>query len=258
MKKTLFLFLLALVTLCSQAQTNRFRDSTVFFNSVNLATQGKSLYYKNGAVPGYVLAAADTFGKAQWVKNVNVDTSFSFTTSDSIKLVADDNWMGFGFPFCGSYKLDTNNITSFAGTRRLGTGYYTSVLSTFNLNTFEESVVSTNYFSSLNKQGVLLKSKGATGTDFVGITLFDAVQVHAIDNTDTLAFSVTSWNGSDIPNFQVWRNGINTFGSNDSATIYSKTPPEGSIVFCSDCSGNGITGRILAFIGAAWRRLTFE
>lgn len=44
----------------------------------------------------------------------------------------------------------------------------------------------------------------------------------------------------------------------DSATIYTLTPDNGTQYYCTDCSGNGITGRIVAFIGAAWRRLTFE
>jgi len=44
----------------------------------------------------------------------------------------------------------------------------------------------------------------------------------------------------------------------DSAFIYSLAPSKPALVFCSDCTGNGITGRIVAYIGAAWRRLTFE
>lgn len=44
----------------------------------------------------------------------------------------------------------------------------------------------------------------------------------------------------------------------DSVTIYALTPRPGTQYYCTDCSGDGITGRILAYIGAAWRRLTFE
>lgn len=44
----------------------------------------------------------------------------------------------------------------------------------------------------------------------------------------------------------------------DSATIYALTPTPGTQYYCSNCTGNGITGRIVAYIGAAWRRLTFE
>lgn len=44
----------------------------------------------------------------------------------------------------------------------------------------------------------------------------------------------------------------------DSATIYALTPSTGTQYYCTDCTGNGITGRIVAFIGAAWRRLKFD
>ena len=44
----------------------------------------------------------------------------------------------------------------------------------------------------------------------------------------------------------------------DSVTIYAQTPLTGTMYYCTDCSGNGITGRILAFIGGLWRRLNFE
>jgi hypothetical protein len=44
----------------------------------------------------------------------------------------------------------------------------------------------------------------------------------------------------------------------DSANIYASTPAEFTTMFCSDCSGDGITGRIVAYIGAAWRRLKFD
>lgn len=45
----------------------------------------------------------------------------------------------------------------------------------------------------------------------------------------------------------------------DSVDIYSiSVMPNGTQVYCTDCTGNGITGRILAFIGGAWRRLKFD
>lgn len=44
----------------------------------------------------------------------------------------------------------------------------------------------------------------------------------------------------------------------DSVSVYATTPAEGTMVHCNDCTGNGITGRIIAYIGAAWRRLNFE
>ncbi len=49
-----------------------------------------------------------------------------------------------------------------------------------------------------------------------------------------------------------------SFTPSDSATIYALTPSEGTSYFCNDCSGDGITGRIVTYIGAMWRRLKFE
>lgn len=44
----------------------------------------------------------------------------------------------------------------------------------------------------------------------------------------------------------------------DSATIYATTPGAGTTANCSDCSGNGILGRIVVYMNSAWRRLVFE
>lgn len=44
----------------------------------------------------------------------------------------------------------------------------------------------------------------------------------------------------------------------DSVTIYAKTPPNGTFEYCTNCSGNGITGRLLGYIASAWRRFTIE
>lgn len=47
-------------------------------------------------------------------------------------------------------------------------------------------------------------------------------------------------------------------GATDSVSIYATTPADFTIRSCSDCSGNGVLGRLLIFIDSAWRRLTFE
>ena len=44
----------------------------------------------------------------------------------------------------------------------------------------------------------------------------------------------------------------------DSVTIYALTPAPGTVAYCNNCSGSGVTGRIVAYIGSAWRRLTFN
>lgn len=114
MKKTLFLFLLALVTLCSTAQTNRFRDSTVFFNSVNFATQGKSIYYKNGAVPGYVLTATDTFGKVEW-SSAPVDTALTGVLDSGQTYTIGKNTVVNPGDFIGNIIIDSFGTTTTDG-----------------------------------------------------------------------------------------------------------------------------------------------
>ncbi len=61
---------------------------------------------------------------------------------------------------------------------------------------------------------------------------------------------------SDADGNATWQ--ANKPTSADSATIYALSPDEFTLYSCTDCTGNGITGRIVAYIGAAWRRLTFE
>ncbi len=44
----------------------------------------------------------------------------------------------------------------------------------------------------------------------------------------------------------------------DSVTIYSLTPSNFAVYACTDCTGNGITGALLTYIGGLWRRLRFD
>lgn len=48
------------------------------------------------------------------------------------------------------------------------------------------------------------------------------------------------------------------FATGDSVTIYALTPAAGSVYYCTNCTGSGITGRIVSYFGAAWRRLLFD
>ena len=48
------------------------------------------------------------------------------------------------------------------------------------------------------------------------------------------------------------------FTPSDSVTIYALSPTEGTSYYCTDCTGDGITGRIVTYIGAMWRRLKFD
>jgi len=61
---------------------------------------------------------------------------------------------------------------------------------------------------------------------------------------------------SDASGNATWQ--TTKFTASDSVTIYALTPTAGTTYYCSDCSGSGITGRIVSYFGAAWRRLTFN
>ena len=44
----------------------------------------------------------------------------------------------------------------------------------------------------------------------------------------------------------------------DSVTIYALSPANGTMTYCNNCTGSGVTGRVVVFINSAWRRLTFN
>jgi len=77
-----------------------------------------------------------------------------------------------------------------------------------------------------------------------------------------------SWTLDSISGLTFWSSGSNKFSIDtlglvsynelDSATIYALTPTKNATVYCSNCTGNGIVGRTLQYIGAAWRRLKFD
>jgi hypothetical protein len=46
--------------------------------------------------------------------------------------------------------------------------------------------------------------------------------------------------------------------SADSATIYALTPTPGTQYYCNNCTGGGITGRVVYYAGSAWRRIPIE
>lgn len=265
MKKILAIAYITLLSFTTFAQNY---NQNVNFTRTTLLSgktmvQDTSLYIKSGndtiRISNYGDTSRFTTTATAW--KFTPELPKVFTNNANISVGAVDDLAGFGIPFAGSFIVDTNrNTLYFNGVRKLGDTLFTSVVSVLDLNTFQESILFMNYFPATGKQGIILKSTGKTGEDFAGVSSFEAVQVHCLDQADTVGFSVTSWapGNIDFPNFQVSRNGISTFATLDSAFIYSKTPSNGSVVYCSDCSGDGITGRLLSYIGAAWRRLTFE
>lgn len=49
-----------------------------------------------------------------------------------------------------------------------------------------------------------------------------------------------------------------SFVQADSVIIYSLTPSNFTVYACTDCTGNGITGALLTYIGGLWRRLRLD
>lgn len=88
-------------------------------------------------------------------------------------------------------------------------------------------------------------TQDSTGHEFKG-----AIQIQ--DGTQGVGKVLTS----DADGNATWQ--ANKPTSADSATIYALSPDEFTLYSCTNCTGNGITGRIVAYIGAAWRRLIFE
>lgn len=108
---------------------------------------------------------------------------------------------------------------------------------------------STNY-------GLIVMGSGLSG---IG-TATPSAQLHIKGTGATNAtFSLKIENSAATSLLQVRDDGVSAFASLDSVTAYAlTTPPAGGIVYCNNCTGNGITGRLLAYIASAWRRLTFE
>ena len=48
------------------------------------------------------------------------------------------------------------------------------------------------------------------------------------------------------------------FASADSATIYRLVPTAGATFYCTNCTGSGVTGRLVSYFGSAWRRLKYD
>lgn len=331
MKKTLFLFLLALVTLCITAQTNRFRDSTVFFNSVNIATNGKVFKYKTGAIPGYVLTAMDTTGTSEWAPPTGGCSCDSLelykeNPSSAISPVATGiNSIAIGSGYSAfnleppkatgafSFSIGSNQVSEGVGSISIGisdtikgtastaigaknfidefsnstyvigdtnnVNQCTNCFVSGNMNVIDNSdqkysVVignaNTSSVSLSNKNQIIL---GDSNRAFFHSSTLIGRGLETVNPNSTLIGTYNDSIGRNDPKFVVGignnnsskKNGlvIYSFGGMsiavaDSFTIYAISPPSGTIIFCSDCSGNGITGRILAFIDAAWRRLSFE
>lgn len=76
------------------------------------------------------------------------------------------------------------------------------------------------------------------------------------------------WRGSRDTGYALYNNGvvkalIDTSGNMqmlgmDSVSLYALTPSKPTVAICTNCSGSGVAGRVLAYIAGAWRRIKFE
>ena len=144
------------------------------------------------AQDNYPLPSTQIYG------NLTVDSVFANTNGNTGYQLINDSLATPGestVPFSGSaYNDQINDVYLFTGISKFGD--HTSTLHAYNYTTDQESEVSTNYFSSIGKQGILIKSGGKTGESMTSINVFDEVTVFAKDTTNAPAFNVMSWDGT--------------------------------------------------------------
>ena len=70
--------------------------------------------------------------------------------------------------------------------------------------------------------------------------------------------NITGDSGVYIATPKLILNGALELWAIDSATLYATSAANGTIRYCSDCTSNGITGKLVMRLGSMWRRLAFE
>lgn len=99
--------------------------------------------------------------------------------------------------------------------------------------------------------GALAKSQIGLTTNNIDFSTNDTIRA-SIDYAGNFVI------GTGTPTAKLHVNGDVRIEGTDSVTIYAKTPSNGTFEYCTNCTGNGITGRLLGYIGSAWRRFTIE
>ena len=94
--------------------------------------------------------------------------------------------------------------------------------------------------------GINTASPGAT-LDVNGKTKTGTFQLTTGGSNNYVMVSDGSGNGT-------WQ--VNTWAQLDSVSIYALTPAKPIQYYCTNCTGNGFTGHVIAYIGSAWRRLS--
>lgn len=154
-------------------------------------------------------------------------------------------------------KLDANSVTGFWKTDgNAGTNPATNFLGTTDVQPI--IIASDNYGQAVFGNAV---SSGASDTAVLmvgdtGLFTFTQLEIDGqlkiVDGTEGNGKILTS----SIDGTASWQPA--STAPLDSASIYALTPTLGTQYYCTDCTGNGITGRIVAYIAAAWKRLNFE
>lgn len=228
MKKLIFLFLIINSSLFAQ-HTNVFRDSTVFTKALTLVP---------GASAGKVLKSNAT-GNATWQSIAGLDTNA--VSIDSLPYL----------PISGGTMDNGSHIYFGTGGQNISQG-------TFENGTGGNKGISLNCAVGyeLNWQGGHLSSSYNNGTTFYPVTVDTALLINGtiqiIDGTQGIG-KVLKSNANGLASWEA-----TSFTTSDSATIYALTPANGTTYFCSNCSGDGITGRIVSYFGSLWRRLKFD
>lgn len=176
------------------------------------------------------------YGSLYFVPMANEGSSFIIGTG-GVSLI--DTFSG------GIYSIDMNSSVGGIKVNSFDTAN--------NINTVSEITQShARIFSDVNSGGFFLNS----ANNFIGIgtvvpdtTLHIEGSVKIVDGTEGLGKVLTS----DAGGLASW--GVTRFTPSDSATIYATTPAAGTTYTCTDCSGTGVTGRIVYYMDSAWRRV---
>ena len=136
--------------------------------------------------------------------------------------------------------------------------------------TIEEQTDTTNALVELNAPTIVLTaSEMYIDADSVTLNAHTDITLNADSNISLNAdsniylnanqyTSITGDSGVYIATPKLILDGALKMIGIDSATLYATSAANGTIRYCSDCTSNGITGKLMMYIAAMWRRLAFE
>ena len=248
---------LALLNLSSQ-----YADSSTYPVSLSYKKTGAQRgFYVDRLTPGWFVRGGTKFrlpvtdGSAGYALTTDGSGTLSFAATASADSL---QWS------TGSGSLYPSNQSLNVGIGTATPGYKLDV------NGSWQTILNTNagIYGRLDASGFSVNATGETNfrsaaiiVDTTGLISLDANDSVTV-NTTKLQLKVNATQGSgkvltsDADGNATW--GVTAFTPLDSLTIYALTPSESTTYFCTDCTGDGITGRIVTYIGAMWRRLKFE